>query len=931
MTDKLQDIGRFRPRGAAGGAASLIGRDTEVQALVAAVTGLEGGAGGRAVGVVGEPGIGKSALLSEVVGRARAAGMAVCAVRGRGAGRSSTAGVRRLPGVAELAARAAEGTPLLAALDDLHRVPDDELPAVDHLLEVAGTGPVLCLLAYRQRQVSPALAEVLAHAASAGVLDVWTLPPLAAERAKELLGEHPRADEVVREAMGNPLYLKALSGAEEVRAQAGTAVLGELAGLDADALVVLQAAAVLGEPFRPELVAEVAELDGTATGRALDRLAALDLLRPCEPAALLELRHPALGEILYQQVEPGRRHALHRRAESALAERTAAYATRARHVVRAADPEQPEHVTVLMTAARDVLYSAPAEAVGFLRAALPLLREGQDHWHEAHVLLARAQLLAGDASESRALLDSLRATVAGAPAEATVLPESSRAERRLGRFSEAGALARSGLAALADRDSATAAALHIELADYAYDLQDFDMSRDHAETAAAIARRHLDRVGEAQAMGQAALASLYTRDQDTAQARATAAAELIDASPDGALLTNLDAVLQVGLTEGVLGRLDASQRHLARAAELSRRTGQKHVEHSVLTVLANAQARSGNLRGALATLDESGRRGGGGTEPSAQAIANMLRAEILHWLGDSGSGGSESAGSGPRSGAAEVEAAAGRALAIASGSPAAWAVSVRCFHAELVLHNGDPARARWLLLDAVGGEEDLPRLTVWRKPRWCDTLAEAAHATGDPASVEHWARLAERCHEELPSAGRHGFALRARMRAHAAQGAVDAALRSAEEAMADFTGSGERIELCRTLLAAAALSLDAGRLAGVADWLDRAAYLAEQCGSGRLADDVARHRRRLAGAAAPVRAPEAPAAQLTARERQIADLVSTGLTNSQIAQRLVLSVRTVETHLGQVYRKLGIANRASLTRTMLTGGGGPTPSEPRGT
>jgi DNA-binding NarL/FixJ family response regulator len=106
----------------------------------------------------------------------------------------------------------------------------------------------------------------------------------------------------------------------------------------------------------------------------------------------------------------------------------------------------------------------------------------------------------------------------------------------------------------------------------------------------------------------------------------------------------------------------------------------------------------------------------------------------------------------------------------------------------------------------------------------------------------------------------------------------------------------------------------------VTDWLDRAAYLAEHCASGRLAEEVARQRARLPRTAAAPPAPEDagdPAAPLTAREREIAELVSTGMTNSQIAARLFLSVRTVETHLSQIYRKLGLANRASLTRTML--------------
>ncbi|NEA40539.1 helix-turn-helix transcriptional regulator, partial [Streptomyces sp. SID11385] len=51
---------------------------------------------------------------------------------------------------------------------------------------------------------------------------------------------------------------------------------------------------------------------------------------------------------------------------------------------------------------------------------------------------------------------------------------------------------------------------------------------------------------------------------------------------------------------------------------------------------------------------------------------------------------------------------------------------------------------------------------------------------------------------------------------------------------------------------------------------------------------------------------------LTARERPIAQLAASGLTNKQIAERLFLSHRTVGTHLYQIYRKLGISSRAAL-------------------
>ncbi|WP_293993394.1 LuxR C-terminal-related transcriptional regulator [Streptomyces sp.] len=45
------------------------------------------------------------------------------------------------------------------------------------------------------------------------------------------------------------------------------------------------------------------------------------------------------------------------------------------------------------------------------------------------------------------------------------------------------------------------------------------------------------------------------------------------------------------------------------------------------------------------------------------------------------------------------------------------------------------------------------------------------------------------------------------------------------------------------------------------------------------------------------------------------------MTNHRVAEALFLSVRTVETHLSQIYRKLGVANRASLTHVLLTQGG----------
>jgi DNA-binding CsgD family transcriptional regulator len=56
--------------------------------------------------------------------------------------------------------------------------------------------------------------------------------------------------------------------------------------------------------------------------------------------------------------------------------------------------------------------------------------------------------------------------------------------------------------------------------------------------------------------------------------------------------------------------------------------------------------------------------------------------------------------------------------------------------------------------------------------------------------------------------------------------------------------------------------------------------------------------------------------QLTDRQREIARLAASGLASKVIAKRLVLSVRTVDNYLGQVYRKLGINNRQELSKIM---------------
>ena len=121
---------------------------------------------------------------------------------------------------------------------------------------------------------------------------------------------------------------------------------------------------------------------------------------------------------------------------------------------------------------------------------------------------------------------------------------------------------------------------------------------------------------------------------------------------------------------------------------------------------------------------------------------------------------------------------------------------------------------------------------------------------------------------------------------------------------------GERARI----LAGRALAA-AGERERAIEELNRARAALGEAGAPRLADAAARELRKLG-----LRVPRAGAQgrsangleSLSAREREIAELVALGRTNREIAIDLHLAQKTVENHLGRVFSKLDISSRAAL-------------------
>jgi ATP/maltotriose-dependent transcriptional regulator MalT len=956
----------------------LIGRTEELGAFDQLLAELESGEP-AAIALVGEPGIGKTRLLAELEARSDARGHLVLAGSASELERDlpfwvfvdaleeyvqaldprvlssldddvrtelarvfpSLAGLalgrppafqheryRSHRAVRELLARLGATTPVVLVLDDLHWADSASVELIGALLRRPPAAVVMAL-AMRHRQIPERLASALEHAHRTGSLMRIELRPLSRPESDEFLGESihgAQADALYEESGGNPFYLEHLArsfdgtpriatptrelwlGDIDVPPSVAAALAEEFALLSDRTRLVLEGAAVAGDPFEPELAAAAASTPEASAIEALDELLQVGLVRETDVPRRFRFRHPLVRRAVYESTLGGWRLGAHERSARALAARGAPVAARAHHVERSARQGDMAAVATLRAAGEAAAHRAPASAAHWFGSALSLLPPGAPLEERVELLLARAGSLAaiGQFSESHsALLES----IALVPGEATAMfvrltTACAGVEHLLGRHEEAHARLLNALENLEDPGSPEAVALMIELAVDGFYRMEYEPMREWAERALSAVRPLDDRPLTAAALATLAYAAVLTGAMADAETNRWEAAALIDGLSDRDLALRLDAAVHLAAAELDLERFSAAGAHAERAMSVGQATGQSDIVPILVYCLAWVRRRRGELAGSAELLDDAVE--GARLSGNAQSLAGNLLNQSLTALaaGDlelALASAEESVELTSRLDQGLVSASAGHALA------------------AVLLERGDPAGAVEALVGPAGGA-DLPLIpSAWRT-HFLELLTRCWLGLGRLDEASRAAATAETCAKAF------GLRLAAALADRAAAAvalesddldiATERALASASAA--DEVGVPVEAALSRTL-AGRALAR-AGHPKRAATVLARAAEALHACGALGYRDQAEQELRQLGHRihrrTRPGKAEGAGVELLTERELQIARLVVDRRTNPEIAAGLFLSKKTIESHMHNMFHKLGVSSRVELARAV---------------
>ncbi|MGV0744644.1 LuxR C-terminal-related transcriptional regulator [Mycolicibacterium sp. XJ870] len=249
-----------------------------------------------------------------------------------------------------------------------------------------------------------------------------------------------------------------------------------------------------------------------------------------------------------------------------------------------------------------------------------------------------------------------------------------------------------------------------------------------------------------------------------------------------------------------------------------------------------------------------------------------------------------------------------------------WRLPGRLLLARAYAAVGNPAEAERVLEDA---EEHSGPSCALHEPQRMLAKAWLAAAKGGHRSAIDVARTAA---DAARSAGQH--AVEAEALHHAARFGDRTVVRRLQGLVDRVDGplAGLYARHAAAVAAADPKELDevsaaferAGLLLSAADSAAQAVPLHDKAGQRRRSTESAAHALQLAskcgGAATPAIRSAARPLPVTAREREVAGLVAQGLSNREIAERLTVSVRTVEGHIYRACIKLDVADRDELAK-----------------
>ncbi|MBV9605440.1 MAG: AAA family ATPase [Solirubrobacterales bacterium] len=771
--------------------------------------------------------------------------------------------------------------PLVLALDDLQWLDDASLRVLRVAFARLRDEPLLVLAAGRQsdRDLDLGFDRARLTRVALGGLSVESLRSLMRERLGLALSL-PGGRRLAELTAGNPYY--ALELASTVADDSGGPFAsGDLLGLVARRLTELPestriALGTLAAAVHPT-VDQLSDLVGDE--RVLDPAFTSGVLE--EHERVLRFAHPLLAAAAYQALPPGHRRAVHRDLAAASADPV----ERARHIASAAPkPEADLADTVELGARAAAARGAPTVAADLFEQAARLTPASAAAAAAARrVAAVREMFAAADGARAmeraRTLVDELSPGDLRAEVMTTIAYYAARGEQAVAMCEQA----------VAESETLDGRARSLLTLSNVLMTLDVKRSLDPARHALALLEAGGDPRLRAVVLG---VVGFYEQETDPGGRGIELLRQAVALQREHGsvgLDAYLEPITQLGHALTWLDQLDEARDLLVAQHAWVSRAGQEAAVAAIASHLAELEIRAGNLDRARAHADEAVAIMDEGPDLGDLSFALYARAHVAALQG-------------------EVELATSLATrGLAAGRAVdnhIWPVKNLWVLGQLALAQGDAARAAEYLAPLRDARHSAGFLEPGSPPFPSDAV-EALVAAGriDEARAmnDAWERLGrELDRPRLLATGARGRGL-----ITAAEGDPTAAVAILHEALDHHARFPVPEERARTHLALGATLRRAGHRRDARNTLEEALATFEQLGYPLWAERARAELARLAG--------RKPAdTELTATERQVAELVAQGRSNRDVADALFITVRTVEANLTRIYRKLEIRNRAEL-------------------